>query len=108
MGNYDLGADLGTKSYQGDQMRFFREGQTNALRRSHVVWFLTQYQRFGLLKETPPYQQIADLLLLKDVYEAVATAEGIAIPDDDMAPFEVKLDGVTFDPAQPDQEAKRV
>jgi hypothetical protein len=29
------------------------------------------------------------------------------VPDDDMAPFTVKLDGVTFDPAKPNVEVKR-
>lgn len=107
LGRYDLGADLGSKTYEGDQMTFFRDGQVNALRRSHIVWQLTQYQRFGLLNETPPYMEIADRLLLKDVYAEVADKEGIAVPDDDMAPFEVKLDNVMFDPTKPEVEATR-
>jgi nitrate/nitrite transport system substrate-binding protein len=37
----------------------------------------------------------------------VAEAEGIEVPDDDMKPFEVKLDEVTFDPAKPEEEAAR-
>lgn len=107
LGKYDLGAGLGNKTYDADRMVFFRNGQTNALRSSHVIWFLTQYQRFSLLKTAPDYKAIADRLLLKDIYKEVADKEGIAVPDDDMAPFEVKLDNVTFDPTKPEVEAKR-
>jgi nitrate/nitrite transport system substrate-binding protein len=107
LGRYDLGANLGSKDYSDDYMRFHRDGETNALRSSHVYWFLAQYQRFGLLKEAPPYKQIADRLLMKDLYREVAESEGVPIPDDDMAPFEVKLDGVEFDPAKVEEEANR-
>lgn len=108
LGRYDLGANLPARTYQGDQMVFFRDGATNVPRRSHVIWFLAQYQRFGLLKQAPAYMEIANRLLLKDVYAEVAQAEGIKVPDDDMAPFEVKLDNTMFDPTKPDLEAKRV
>jgi len=106
-GRYDLGASLPARSYKGNQMVFFRDGKVNSPRRSYAIWFMSQYQRFGLLKETPPYQQLADEIILRDVYEKVAAAEGIDVPDDDMAPFEVKLDAVTFDPAKPEEEVKR-
>ena len=106
-GVYDLGLDLGEKDFKGDQMRFFRDGATNFPRRSHYIWAMAQYQRFGLLTEAPPYQELADELILTDFYEEVAAAEGIDVPDDDMQPFEVQLDGVTFDPANPDEEASR-
>ena len=106
-GVYDLGADLGEKDYAGEQMMFFRDGAVNLPRKSHYLWAMAQYQRMGYLTEAPPYQELADELILSDFYTEVAEAEGIAIPDDDMQPFEVKLDGVTFDPANPDEEASR-
>jgi nitrate/nitrite transport system substrate-binding protein len=107
LGKYDLGLELGTKTYGDDYMRFYRDGLVNAPRRAHVVWQLAQYQRLGLLKEAPPYMEIADRLVLKDLYQEAAEAEGVPVPDDDMAPFEVKLDNVRFDPAKPDEEVKR-
>ncbi len=107
LGNYDLGAGLGERTYTEDSMRFFRDGLVNAPRRSHVMWFLAQYRRFGYLTQDPPYQEIADNLIIPDLYQEVAAAEGIAVPDDDLAPFEVKLDGVEFDPASPEKEAVR-
>jgi nitrate/nitrite transport system substrate-binding protein len=106
-GEYDMGADIGEKSYEGTQMQFFRDGETNFPRKAHGLWFLAQYQRFGLLQEAPAYQELVDDIILSDLYKEVAEAEGIAVPDDDMAPFEVKLDGITFDPTKPEEEATR-
>jgi nitrate/nitrite transport system substrate-binding protein len=106
-GNYQLGGELGAKTFKDDYMVFFRDGQVNAPRSAHAIWFLAQYQRFGLLKTTPDYQALADAILLRDVYAKVAKAEKIAVPDDDMAPFTVKLDGATFNPAKPQLEVKR-
>ena len=106
-GVYDLGAGLGTKDFAGEQMQFFRGGATNMPRRSYGYWALAQYQRLGLLKTAPDYG-LVDELILGDLYRKVATAEGIAIPADDMAPFEVRLDKVTFDPAKPQVEAARI
>ena len=47
------------------------------------------------------------VLVLTDLYKEVAKAEGISVPDDDMSPFEVKLDDAKFDPAKPGVEVKR-
>lgn len=105
-GKYDLGQSLGTKTFVDNTMRFYRDGLTNAPLKSYGIWFMAQFQRFGLLKEAPPYQQIVDSIVLSDLYEEVAKAEGIDVPDD-MKPFDVKLDKVTFDPTKPDEEAKR-
>jgi len=106
LGEYELGADLGSKDFGGEQMMFFRDGATNAPRRSYGHWTLAQYQRLGLVKEAPPASMI-DEIVLTDLYAKGAEAAGVDIPDDDMAPFEVVLDGVTFDPAKPEEEAKR-
>jgi nitrate/nitrite transport system substrate-binding protein len=107
LGRYDFGQGIGSKDYKGDQMQFFRGGAVSMPRRSHAIWFMAQYVRLGLLKEAPPYQQLADELIMSDLYAEVAKAEGITIPNDDMTPFEVKLDKVTFDPKNPAAEASR-
>ncbi len=106
-GKYDLGAELGTKKFKDDSMAFFRGGEVNLPRRSHALWFLAQYKRLGLLSADADYKKLPDSIILRDLYEEVAAAEKIAVPDDDMKPFEVKLDGVTFDPKKPEEEAKR-
>jgi nitrate/nitrite transport system substrate-binding protein len=107
-GTYELGGSLGTKKFKDDYMTFFRDGEVNFPRRSHAYWFMAQYVRFGLLPSLPTnYRQIADSIILTDLYEKVAAAEHIAVPDDDLAPFTVKLDNATFDPKQVEQEVKR-
>lgn len=106
-GTFELGNGAPDKTYEDDLMVFHRAGEVNLPRRSHAVWQLCQYQRFGLIDEAPPYLDIADEIILRDLYEEVAAAEGIDVPDDDMAPFDVRLDGVTFDPADPAAEVAR-
>ncbi len=106
-GVYQLGASLPDKDFKGEQMQFFRGGETNAPRRSYGIWALAQYQRLGLLKETPDYKGIVDSIILTDLYAKVARAEGIAVPDDDMRPFEVRLDKAMFDPSKPEVEVAR-
>jgi len=107
LGRYKLGPGLPDKTYTDNKMQFFRDGKVNMPRRAHAVWFMAQYQRFGLLKEAPPYMQIADSIILKDLYEKVAADEGIDVPDDDMTPFDIVLDKATFDPAKPEAEVAR-
>lgn len=107
LGDYDLGAGLGTKKFDEDRMRFYRDGETNLPRRSEAIWFLAQYQRFGYLSKAPDYDKVVDSVILSDLYESVAKAEGVPVPDNDMTPFKVKLDNTLFDPAEPEKEAAR-
>jgi nitrate/nitrite transport system substrate-binding protein len=107
-GTYELGAELGTKRFKDNYMTFFRDGDVNFPRRSYAYWFMAQYVRLGLLPALPTnYKQLADSILLSDLYAKVATAEKVPIPDDDVAPFTVKLDNATFDPKQIAEETKR-
>jgi nitrate/nitrite transport system substrate-binding protein len=106
-GIYELGGDLGTKTFRGDQMRFFRNGKVNFPRRGHAIWFMAQYVRFRYLTSEPSYEAIAKELILSELYKEVADAEGCPVPSDDLTPFEIKLDGVEFDPRNPQKEAAR-
>jgi nitrate/nitrite transport system substrate-binding protein len=101
MGRYDLGCDLGQQVYRDDAMLFYNGGQANFPRKAHGIWFMSQYVRFGYLKEAPEYARIADLLIYQDRYREVAREMGIPLPDDDMRPFTLQLDNVTFDPNDP-------
>jgi nitrate/nitrite transport system substrate-binding protein len=98
LGNYDLGCGA-TQRYTDDYMMFHRGGLANFPRKSHAIWFMAQYVRFGYLPEAPEYRTIADKLVLQDLYREVAKSMNIVIPDDDMKPFTVDLDKVVFDPA---------
>jgi nitrate/nitrite transport system substrate-binding protein len=67
---------------------------------------MAQYQRLGLLKTAPAFTKLADEIVLTDIYEKAASEFGIDVPED-MQPIEIELDGATFDPTKPQEEAKR-
>ena len=82
-------------------MLFHNDGFVNKPRKSHAIWFMAQYVRFGYLPELPDVNAIADKLIIPGLYEEVAKEMGIKVPDDNMAPFTIKLDGAKFDPPDP-------
>lgn len=100
-GVYDMGCDYGQVVYDDDYMVFHRGGETNYPRKAYGIWYMAQYVRFKYLDKEPDYQAIADRLILQDLYEEVAGEMNIPVPEDDMKPFTIELDGVTFDPAEP-------
>ncbi|MFD1000704.1 CmpA/NrtA family ABC transporter substrate-binding protein [Ohtaekwangia kribbensis] len=106
MGDYNLGCDLGTQIYTDDYMQFHRSGETNLPRKGHAIWFMTQFVRFDYLQVAPDYKVIADKLIMQDLYLEVAKSMGIKVPADDMKPFVLALDKVTFDPNKPDEYLK--
>ena len=106
-GVYDLGCDYGQKRYTDDYMLFYRGGETNFPRKAYGIWFMAQYVRFHYLKDEPDYQAIAGKLILQDLYREVASEMNIPVPDNDMQPFTVDLDKVTFDPAHPGESLKK-
>jgi nitrate/nitrite transport system substrate-binding protein len=101
MGSTDLGCDLGVQKYKDDYMLFFNNGQVNAPRLSYGIWFLAQYVRFGYLTAQPNYKQIAEKLILTDLYAEVAKSMGVSIPADNMKPFKTNLETIVFDPNNP-------
>jgi len=108
MGDYNLGCDQGTEIYTNDYMLFHRNGETNFPRKSHAIWFMTQYLRFDYLKEAPDYKAIADKIILQDLYKEVAAEMKIKVPEDDMKPFIIDLDKAKFDPNNPAEYLKTV
>ncbi len=108
MGDYNLGCDQGTEIYTDNYMLFHRNGETNFPRKSHAIWFMSQYVRFDYLKEAPDYKAIADKIILQDLYKEVAASMKIKIPEDDMKPFSIDLDKAKFDPTNPSDYLKTV
>ena len=47
------------------------------------------------------YERIAREVILQDLYREVAAEMEVPVPDDDMKPFLVDVDGGEFDPANP-------
>lgn len=104
LGSNDLGCDLGVQKYKDDYMTFYNNGVVNMPRKSHAMWFLAQYVRFGYLKAEPNYKAIVEKLILDDLYQEVA--KEMAVPmQPDMKPFKTTYD-VNFDPANIDDYLK--
>ena len=102
LGEYDYGD--GRKEKDKYYMTFF-DRQTNFPMKSHGVWWLSQFRRWGMVKETPDYKRIVDRVHRPDIYREVAKEMGIEAPREDMKK-ETLFDGVTFDPAKPEEYAK--
>jgi nitrate/nitrite transport system substrate-binding protein len=95
-GSYDLGCELGAQKYKDDYMLFYNNGLVTTPHKSHAIWFLAQFVRFGYLKTDPDYKGIADRLILDDLFEEVAKEMSVPIQPD-MQPFKTTYD-VAFDP----------
>jgi nitrate/nitrite transport system substrate-binding protein len=103
-----LGCDQGTQIYTDNYMLFHRGGEANFPRKSHAIWFMTQFMRFDYLKDAPNFKLIADRIIMQDLYKEVATSMKIKIPEDDMKPFVIDLDKAKFDPNSPGEYLKSV
>lgn len=101
MGNYELGCNQGTEIYDNDYMLFHKGGMVNYPRKSHAIWAMAQFVRFGYLDAAPNYKAIADKLILQDLYEEVAKSMNVKVPTDDMKPFSLTMDKTVFDPNNP-------
>ncbi|MEA5258552.1 CmpA/NrtA family ABC transporter substrate-binding protein [Arcicella aquatica] len=104
LGSSDLGCELGVQKYKGDYMTFYNNGVVNTPHKSHAMWFLAQYVRFGYLKTEPNYKAIAEKLILDDLFAEVAKEMSVPVQVD-MKPFKTTYD-VVFDPANIDDYLK--
>ena len=102
LGDYDYGD--GRKEKDKYYMTFF-DRQTNFPLKSHGVWWLTQFRRWGMVKETPDYKGLVDRVHRPDIYREVAKEMSIEVPREDMKK-ETLFDGVPFDPAEPEKYVK--
>jgi ferredoxin-nitrate reductase len=107
LGIYDLGAGLGRRVYKDDPMLFHRAGWVNFPRYAYGVWFLAQYRRWGWLREVPDYLEVARTLILQDLYRAAAREVGFPVPSEDLVPLLGFIDGVPFDPRQPEASIRK-
>lgn len=96
MGTSELGCDLGVQKYKDDYMTFYNKGLVPTPLKANVIWFLAQYVRFGYLKTEPNYKDIAEKLVLDDLFAEVAKEMKVPVQPD-MKPFKTTYD-VAFDP----------
>ena len=102
LGEYDYGD--GRKEKDKYYMTFF-DRHTNFPQRSHGVWWLSQFRRWGMVKEPPDYKGLVERVHRSDIFREVAQEMGVETPREDMKK-ETLFDGVTFYPADPEKYAK--
>ena len=102
LGEYDYGD--GRKEKDKYYMTFF-DRHTNFPQRSHGVWWLSQFRRWGMVKEPPDYKGLVERVHRSDIFREVAQEMGVETPREDMKK-ETLFDGVIFDPADPEKYAK--
>lgn len=100
MGSTEIGCDLGVQKYKDDYMLFYNNGVVNTPKLSYGIWFMAQYMRFGMISTAPNYQQIAQKLIMSDLFEEVAKSMNVPVQDD-MKPFKTNLETIVFDPKDP-------
>src|SRR5512134_1911870 len=77
LGDYDYGD--GRKEKDKYYMTFF-DRQTNFPMKSHGVWWLSQFRRWGMVKEAPDYRGLVDRVHRPDIYREVAREMSIEVP----------------------------
>src|SRR5438445_588652 len=102
LGEYDYGD--GRREKDKYYMTFF-DRQTNFPMKSHGVWWLTQFRRWGMVKEAPDYKGLVDRVHRPDIYREAAKEMGIETPRGD-SQKETFFDGGVFDPADPEKYVK--
>ncbi len=103
LGEYDYGD--GKKEKDPNYMIFF-DRHTNFPWKSHGLWWLTQFRRWGMVKEAPDYTGIVNKVHRPDIYREVAKEMGVAVPKEDVKK-ETLFDKVEFDPSKPEEYVKK-
>lgn len=98
LGNYDDGN--GRFWQDSHPLRFHGGGQVNMPYLSDGMWFMTQFRRWGLLRDDPDYLAIASAVQRLDIYREAADALGIAVPAANLRSSTL-TDGVVWDGTDP-------
>lgn len=101
LGHYDFGD--GRKTEDPNYM-IFSSRNCNYPQLKYGVWWLTQFRRWGMVKEAPDYEGIARQVLRPDIYEEAMKEIGYKHGGASFEP-ETLFDGVTFDPAKAEEYA---
>ncbi|MFZ3152408.1 CmpA/NrtA family ABC transporter substrate-binding protein [Pseudomonas sp.] len=78
LGQYQDG--LGHAWLDGHPLRFHAEGRVNMPYLSDAIWFMTQFRRWGLLRDDPDYLGIARQVQQLELYKQAASALDIQVP----------------------------
>ncbi len=102
LGKYDYGDGRTT---QDPNYMIFHERNCNYPQAKYATWFMTQYRRWGMLPEGVDYAAISQQVMRPDIYEEAMKEIDYKHGGASIEP-ETLFDGVTFDPAKPEEYAK--
>ena len=102
IGNYEDG--LGKKWHDPNHMKFFNDGKVPFPYLSDGMWFITQFKRWGLLKEDPDYLAVAEKINQIDLYKQAASQVNVAVPGDLVRTSRL-IDGTVWDGKDPHKYA---
>ncbi|MEH6687222.1 MAG: CmpA/NrtA family ABC transporter substrate-binding protein [Halopseudomonas sabulinigri] len=82
------------------RLRFHGDGEVNMPYLSDGLWFMTQFRRWGLLREEPDYLAVAKQVQQLDLYQQAAIALGIDLPASPLRSSTL-MDGQVWDGSDP-------
>lgn len=103
LGRYEDG--LGNRWQDNHALRFHGSGEVNFPWLSDGMWFMTQFRRWGLLREDPDYLAVASRVQQLALYRQAADALGIATPATPMRSSQL-IDGKIWDGSDPKAYAR--
>jgi nitrate/nitrite transport system substrate-binding protein len=89
---------------QDPNYMIFSERGCNYPQRTFGLWWLSQFRRWGIVKDMPNYDAVVSKVMRPDLYMAAMKELGVTPKVADMQP--VKLFDSTFDPKQPEKYAR--
>lgn len=98
LGDYTDG--LGNRWQDPHAMRFHGGGEVNFPYLSDGMWFMTQFRRWGLLRDDPDYLGVARQVQQLDLYREAATAVGVPARSQEMRSSQL-IDGKVWDGSDP-------
>ncbi|WP_417662195.1 CmpA/NrtA family ABC transporter substrate-binding protein [Pseudomonas sp.] len=102
LGHYQDG--LGNAWADPHPLRFHADGAVNMPYLSDGMWFMTQFRRWGLLRDDPDYLSIAQDIQQLDIYCQAANALNIPVPA--AMRSSILLDGKCWDGSNPADYAR--
>ncbi|MFM0509079.1 CmpA/NrtA family ABC transporter substrate-binding protein [Paraburkholderia sp. RL17-373-BIF-A] len=101
-----LGDEIAASAPGGLPMRFFGNGAVNYPQAFEGAWFLTQFERWGMIDARADYADIAARINQTQLYREAATAVNVAVPEEGAS--KVLIDGETWsDSTSPTAYAQR-
>ena len=102
LGEYDFGDG---RKIKDKHYMIYSDRNCNFPQAKYAVWWLSQFRRWGMVTGAPDYAGVAKSVMRGDIYEQAMKEIGYAHAGANNDP-ETLFDGVTFDPAKPEEYAK--